>query len=370
MQGKITIEAIRSLAPGSTLWDEATPGFGVRRQARAAVFFLKYRQKGIQRLYTIGRYGALTPDQARREARKVLGSVASGNDPQRDKIAARTGTMLRAIEDYLAWSARRVSSKTLHEKRRNLMVDWQPLHRLAVGAVSLRDVAEALQGLEQRSPATAQHARATLSALFNWARKQGLANANPVQGTIRPATKSRERVLSRDELAALWHGLGADRFSDIVRLLVLCGQRRSEIGGLRWSEITGDSIVLPGDRTKDGRAHTVPLSPLAAQIVERQPRLNEFVWGAEYTSWWRPKAALDAKLSLAAWTLHDIRRSVATSMAEIGVLPHIVEAVLNHVSGHKGGVAGIYNRAQYLEEVRAALSKWSDFVAALSASAR
>jgi integrase len=363
----LTIKSIHALEPGSTIWDEATPGFGVRRQAKAAVFFLKYRQNGIQRLYTIGRFGALTPDAARREARRVLGSVASGADPQREKIAARSGTMLRTIEAYLAQAERRMRPRSFDEARRMLLVDWKPLHSFAVQAVTRRDVAEGLREIEARGPVAAQRARATLSACFGWAIRDGVEiPANPVIGTNSPVTKSRERVLSRDELAALWRGLGPDRFSDIVRLLVLTGQRRSEIGGLRWDEIQGDAIVLPAERTKNGRVHVVPLSPLAAEIINRQDRVSEFVWGLQWKSWSRPKLELDARVGIAPFTLHDIRRSVATGMAELGVLPHIIETVLNHVSGHKASVAGIYNRARYAEDVRAALARWSEYVAALA----
>jgi integrase len=362
----ITIKSIQSLAPGGVVWDEVTPGFGVRRQAKAAVFFLKYRVNGIQRLYTIGRYGAVTPDKARREARRILGLVASGNDPQRNKVAARSGTMLRTIEAYLARAEKRLRPRSFHEVRRHLLVDWKPLHSMAVQAVTRKDVAEGLREIETRGPVAAIRARATLSSCFSWAIKEGIEIAtNPVQGTNQPVSKSRERVLSRDELASVWHGLGPGRFSDIVRLLVLTGQRRSEIGGLRWDEVTNDSIVLPGDRTKNGRVHVVPLSPLAAEIINQQERMSDFVFGMPWTTWSAPKAALNTRVNIAPWTLHDLRRSVATGLAELGTAPHIVKALLNHVSGHKAGVAGIYNRARYADEVRAALDRWAGYVAGL-----
>jgi integrase len=363
----ITIKSIQALAPGSTLWDEATPGFGVRRQARAAVFFLKYRVNGVQRLYTIGRFGALTPDAARREARRVLGSVASGSDPQREKIAARSGTMLRTIEAYLAWAERRLRPRSFDEARRMLMVDWRPLHSLAVQAVTRRDVAEVLREIETRGPVAAQRARATLSACFGWAIREGYdIAANPVAGTNSPVTRSRDRVLTKDELAALWRGLGTDRFSDIVRLLVLTGQRRSEIGGLRWSELRDESIVLPADRTKNARSHTVPLSPLAHEVINRQDRVTEFVWGTVWTRWSAPKAALAARAGIGDWRLHDLRRTFATMLGELGYAqPHVIEAALNHYSGHRAGIVGVYQRSKHADEVRAALLRWSEYVEGL-----
>ena len=159
-----------------------------------------------------------------------------------------------------------------------------------------------------------------------------------------------------------------------MRLLILTGQRRDEIGSLRWSEIISTSIVLPPERTKNKRQHVVPLSPLAAEIIERQPRRNgrDLIFGkgvGGFSGWGFSKAQFDNSLAVAPWRLHDLRRTVATGMAELGVLPHIVETVLNHQSGHKGGIAGIYNRAKYAGEVRTALCKWADYVVGLGTDA-
>ena len=180
---------------------------------------------------------------------------------------------------------------------------------------------------------------------------------------------SRERVLSKDELACLYAGLAEDPFSEIVRLLVLTGQRRNEIGGLRWNEIdlSRNLIVLGPERSKNNRQHELPMSTQIRAILERQPKRNEWVWGRRWTSWSDAKASLDHRLNgMAEWRLHDLRRTTATMMAENGVLPHIIEAILNHVSGHKSGVAGIYNRARYEGEMRAALQQWADHVDTLS----
>jgi len=152
---------------------------------------------------------------------------------------------------------------------------------------------------------------------------------------------------------------------------VLTGARRSEVGGLRWSEIDLDRglIVLPPTRVKNGRQHELPLSNQARAVLERQPRRNEWVWGCEWTSWTEPKAKLDRRLNgIAPWTLHDIRRSAATHMAELGTMPHVVEAILNHYSGHRAGVAGIYQRAKYQDQMKAALQAWADYVDKLEPS--
>jgi integrase len=184
---------------------------------------------------------------------------------------------------------------------------------------------------------------------------------------------SRDRVLTQDELKALWHSLSDNRFSEIVRLLLLTACRRNEIGNLTWDEIDlkRNLIVLPPDRTKNGRGLELPLSAQALAIIERTPRRNTtpflFSDANGYKGWDQDKMRLDARLGIAPWRLHDCRRSAATYMAEIGVLPHIIEAVLNHQSGHKASVAGIYNRAKYADEMRAALQRWADHVDKITA---
>jgi integrase len=198
-------------------------------------------------------------------------------------------------------------------------------------------------------------------------------------------------VLTQQELAELWSALDAEpnpQFADIVRLLILTGQRREEVGSLCWSEVELDRglIALPPERTKNSRQHEVPLSRQAKTILARQPKRKgrDYIFGigeAGFSGWSDCKARLDEALLAARrkanrkakamldWRLHDLRRTAATGMAELGVAPHIIEAVLNHVSGHKAGVAGIYNRARYTAEMRDALERWADHVAALAPGA-
>jgi integrase len=202
--------------------------------------------------------------------------------------------------------------------------------------------------------------------------REGLVDSNPVTGTSTHEEKSRERVLDDFELKAIWDATADNSdYSTIIRLLILTGQRRDEIAALRWSEIVGDEIRLPGSRTKNGRGHTVPLVPAARAYIDSRSRDGEFVFtqsnGQPFHRWSFAKDALDQRLGdkLKHWTQHDLRRTVATQMAEIGTPPHIVESLLNHVSGHKAGIGGIYNRANYAAPKRIALQKWADYVEAL-----
>ena len=179
-------------------------------------------------------------------------------------------------------------------------------------------------------------------------------------------------MLTPAELAQLWRGLGEGQFADIVRLLLLTGQRRNEIGGLRWSEIdlAANVIRLPPERTKNKRPHEVPLAPQAREIIERQRRRNdrEFLFGLTgFTGWAEGKAALDRRLRLPPWRLHDLRRTCATGLAEIGVLPHIIEAILNHVSGHRAGVqSSTIGPGMKAKKMRDALAKWAAHVAEIA----
>jgi integrase len=189
--------------------------------------------------------------------------------------------------------------------------------------------------------------------------------------------KSRDRVLSPAELKLIWNNLNGDQYAAIVKLLALTGQRANEIAGLRWSEIADGQIVLPRERTKNKRPHTLPLAPAAAEIVQQQPNRQgrDLIFGdggGPFSGWSRCKERLDERIAkanggkpLPDWTHHDLRRAAATHMAEIGVLPHIIESVLNHVSGHKGGIAGTYNRATYEKDKRDALIRWADWLMAL-----
>jgi integrase len=369
----ITVRAVAALEPGSAVWDNAVRGFGVRRQRGDPVYVLKYRIGGRQRFLTIGRHGSpWTPDTARREARRLLGLVAAGTDPS--ERAATAQTLRDAVGDYLSYAAAKLKPRSLAEVRRHLQgPSWSPLAGRPLGEIDRAAVAARLRRIkDDRGPVASTHARFALSALFKWAIGAGLASANPVTGTNREAVRSRERVLADAELAAIWRACGDDDYGRIVRLLILTGQRRDEVGGMRWAELGPQGWTIPAARTKNSREHLVPLP--AAALALLPPERREFVFGdgprrrgdphRGFSGWSKGKAALDARSGVADWRLHDLRRTGATLMADrLGVLPHIIEAALNHVSGHRAGVAGVYNRAAYTAEVRRALEAWAGLVA-------
>jgi integrase len=222
----------------------------------------------------------------------------------------------------------------------------------------------------------ANRARTSLSAFFTWAIKRGLHDHNPVIGTETRKEKTRDRVLTDSELATVWKAVSSSDYGDIVRLLMLTGQRASEISDLRWDEIDFDNglISLPSERTKNKRPHQIPMCDLVRQILRGRKRTRDFVFGegvGGFSGWGKAKERLDKAIEnkrgkpLPHWTIHDLRRTFATRLSDLGEAPHIIEACLNHVSGHKSGVAGIYNRSLYKAEKANALARWGEHITGL-----
>ena len=365
MLGKITKTSVDRLEPWTVLWDTDVKGFGVRRHgATGKHYLLRYRFGGKQTFRKIGRHGSpFSPDTARQEARRLLGLIASGINPAAQP--PQSEDFASEVERYLT---HKQGLKALAMIERHLRKHAKPLHKLTLAEIDRRTIAQLLSGVERSAgPFARNRVRTTLSAFFSWLIREGLIDVNPVAGTGKANEgPSRDRVLTQTELAEVWHA-ATGTFGDIIRLLLLTGQRRNEIGQLRWSEIDlgRGMIVLPPERTKNKLRHELPLAAQALTILQERKHQGDHVF-REF-NWYRGKLALDAALKgVAAWTLHDLRRTCATGMAELGVQPHVIEAVLNHVSGHKAGVAGIYNRAKYADEMRSALQRWADHVEALT----
>lgn len=367
-------------------FDDNMPGFGLRvrnggkREHRT--YILQYKIGPKQRRMTLGNVAKIGLDEAQRKARKIFGKIADGKDPANEKAVARTEashTFDVIASEFLRVQQAKLKPRTFMETQRFLQKHWKPLHRLALASISRATVAAQLRVIgRDHGLVSADRARAALSAFFTWAMGEGLAEANPVIGTNKAAgeIKARDRVLTDKELATVWNGVLENDYGCIVRLLILTGCRRDEIGSLRWSEINKEArlIVLPGERTKNGRTHEVPLSKVALEIIGSIPhRVNrDFVFGegkGGFSGWSKAKAALDAQLGLKPWRLHDLRRTASTRMGDVGIQPHIIEAVINHVSGHKAGVAGVYNRSTYANEKRAALDALSNYVMVAVANA-
>jgi integrase len=388
---KLDSKTVAALKLGSKsdliFFDDQLPGFGfrLRRGAGGKInksWIAQYRRAGGTRRVLIGNADVINAEAARAAAKKILAQVALGGDPQADRVDRRAKDQLAmrsVVAEYLQAKKNDVRRRTLVENTRYLSTGYfRPLHAMPIDTIKRRDIASCLVVISRKNGSvTAARARASLSALFTWAMQMGYVEANPVIGCVEPErSKGRSRVLSDAELAAIWHASGNDEYGKIIKLLILIGARRAEIGGLRFSELGADSgtWTLPGERSKNKHAHTLPLPGAAWSIINAVPRLasRDQLFGVSaqegFTDWGVSKIKLDDRLvgkMTEPWVVHDIRRAVATKMADLGVQPHIIEQVLNHRSGHKSGVAGTYNRSSYDREVRAALALWSDHVRAL-----
>jgi integrase len=373
-----------NLAPGKTdaiYWDDNLKGFGLRLRAGGSrVWIAQYRTDTGQRREKIGSADKIDADAARKAAKQILARVTAGHDPaaeKRERQMKNAETFGAHLVRYLKRQKERLRPRSYREVERHLRIYAKRLHVLPLIKIERRTIAALLGELADRAgAATADCCRASLSAFFVWLTREGILETSPVIHTNRHYDyEPRNRVLTGDELRAVWKALPTDPgdYAAIVRLLMLTGQRREEIGGLMWSEVDFDRAVirLPGERTKNHREHEVPLSAPALAILSSVPRREgrDHIFGygqGAFGGWTCCKARLDDKAKIAPWVLHDLRRTVVTKMAEeLSILPHVIEAIINHVSGHKAGVAGVYNKAVYAAEKRQALDRWADHLVAI-----
>jgi integrase len=359
------------------IFDDELSGFGLRYRSGRKTWVYQYAfGTGASRVnarMTLGEFPALSPTKARNVAQDLYARVRLGEHPAADKRANRNearNTFGRLVTNYLEYQKSELRPRSYVGIELYLNRYAQPLHGLPASAVDRKRIADLLDTIgKNHGPVSANRARSALSALFSSAMRKGLHDTNPVIGTERRKERSRVRVLSDAELATIWNALGASDHDVIVRLLVLTGQRAGEIGGLRWSEIDFDAglISLPPARTKNAHPHSIPMSKPVRDILKARPRNREFVFGRGngFTGWNAAKSALDARIvkPVEHWTLHDLRRTLATGLQRLGVRLEVTEAILNHISGSRAGVVGVYQRHNWTDEKRAALDAWAAHVA-------
>lgn len=369
----------------ATFWDADIRGFGLRiRKGGAATWVYQYQRGLTQGKVRLGDAAVVSAAVAEQRAKEERAKIDLGGDPQAERAEQRLKdkqTLRGVFDDYLrAKENAGLRPASLREIRRYLHTTFEPLHRIPAHRVLKRDIAKIIDTIaETRNERTGELKRSSaslalahISTALNWAVEKDLIDDNPA-ANIKPLKRGeRDRVLNDDELQRVWLACSDDSDpSRIIRLLILTGQRRDEISGMRERELDrrAKSWTLPIERSKNRRAHTLILPELAWQIIGR-PRRAETIFGRSkdgFTGWQTAKKNLDQRCRLREpWVMHDLRRSVATGMATLGVQPHIIEAALNHASGHKGGIAGIYNRATYAREIRNALALWADHIASIT----
>ena len=367
------------------VWDDRVPGLGVRVSSSGTKsFVLLYRQNGKSKRMTLGRYPVLSLLDAREMATQALNKLTKGDDPQAEKQENRSYPRFdKVVDEFVRLHCNRQNREsTARETERLLRVRFLPKWAgRDIREIGKRDVLAILDGImDDGTPSAANHALSAVRKLFNWSVSRSIIDVSPCTGISKPAaTVERERVLSDDELVAVWQAAATTGYpyGTIVKLLILTAQRRNEVTGMRWSEI--DTVAgtwsMPAERVKNGRFHQIPLPPAACTLIEAVPSDNEaYVFPARgneersFSGFSKLKARLDQVSGVSDWTLHDLRRTAATGLAGLGVAPHVVEKLLNHTTGALGGVAGIYNRFQYMPEMREALLKWERHIEALVAA--
>lgn len=354
-------------------FDDDMAGFGLRvragGKAEYRTFIAQYKIGAKHRRITLGNAAKVTLEDAQKRAKKIFGKVANGEDPANEKAEARktaSHTLDATIKTYLEARAGGMKPRSYTETKRHLETQWKPLHGLALGSIGRANVAaEAAKIAKQSGPVAANRARASLSAFYRWAIGEGLCEENPVAGTNkREENGPRERSLSDAEAATIWLAAPENDYGRIVRLILLTGCRRTELGDLQWYEIDKEArtLTLPPERTKNGQAHVVPLSDPALAILSAITRCagRDLIFGSGeggYSGWSKSKAALDTAAKLKEdWTLHDLRRTVRTGLGKLGVQPHVAEAVLNHLPPK---LIRTYDRNTYAAEKKAALDLWA-----------
>src|SRR6516165_8655022 len=389
MKAKLTARNVAALAlptgkDEETFWDTELRGFGFRIRRHGdgdgtvKTWVAQWKKHGRTSKITLGKAPPLGAEAAREAARKILAKVALDQNPAAERREQRDmsrRTMGVLVPKYLEAKEPGLRAATFDEVTRYLTGPYfRPLHKKAIDSIRRGDVSERVAAIERESGApAASAARTVFHGFYVWCMRMGhtTTDANPVANSYRPAdSKPRDRVLSDAELARIWNACDdGSEHSKIVRLLILSGCRRAEIGDLCWAWFSPDTFTIPVEHSKNGRAHTLPVLPAMRSILDTVPHManRDQLFGERSHGFtrWHCKSEFDERSGVANWTLHDLRRTVATRMADLGVQPHIVEAVLNHQSGHKGGIAGVYNRSPYEREVRNALATWHDHLRTL-----
>lgn len=390
-RAKLTDRQLQSLKPPETgrlvIYDEAVPGLEFRMTPTGAKSWrMKYRVKGAAlRQISLGPYPAIKLSDARDRARDIYTAAKKGIDlieqekqaaEEDERLAKRPATVAkllsRYVEDYCKTNQRR----------------WQTVERMfsahvepAIGTKALdevrrADIVELLDDLQNKKGLNAQvnRIRSQLIAAFNWAVEREFLDVNPAATVKRRKNieAPRERVLDDKELAAVWKAAANLSYpsNQLVRLLILTGQRRDEVRCLPWAELTDDLWTLPAERNKGRRQHEIPLTAAMLDVLKEASQLGPMVFTCDtegkkpYAGMKRLKEILDRESGVTGWTIHDIRRTVATGLGRLGVAQEVIEHILNH---SRPALHKTYNVHAYRDEKRVALEAWGEHVRELTA---
>jgi integrase len=373
-----------------TLWDDSPTGLGLSITHRGSKsWILKYRVNGVQRKLTIGNYPGITLDAARKAAIIALGQIAIGNDPAQEKIDKKleesgADTFKALSERYITQWARprkRTWDRDEAHLKNHLLPAWG---KSKAKDITRKDVITLIDKYAEESPIAANRLLALVSKIFNFGMSKDIVEYNPAYRLEKPSKEHPgDRRLSDEELLTVWKVLDTEPFiaASAYRMLMLTACRLHEVLDMKWSEIdwTKNIWTIPAARTKNKRDHRVPLVGMALEIIESiksQHHAGEWVFYSNVkdqplTKLTRRQDAILKATNLKHFTLHNLRRTVATGLGNLGVADATISRILNHVSGPRDGGADItliYNRAKYDTEKRAALELWDSHVRELTAT--
>ncbi len=390
----ISVENIKPV-PGKRveLPDPALTGlYLVIQPSGAKSWAVRYRHDGKPRKLTLGKWPVTGVASARLLASEALEEVARGRDPCRQKKVEKAARRLRGDRDSIealfeAYTRRHLSglksgAVVRREIERHALAAWRGR---TIQSIERRDILELLDSvLDSGRATTSNRLRAYLSRFFNWCIERDVIGTSPMAGVKAPAKEiSRDRVLSDSEIRWFWSACDdvGHPWGPVGKLLLLTGQRLGEVARMTEDEIAGDTWQLPAGRTKNGRAHDVPLSDGARDVLAGVERIRNATGYVFTTNGETPvsgfhrarniiakrmtevaEAELGEPHEIPHWTFHDLRRTAATGLARLGIPVRVTEAVLNHVSGTGGGIVAVYQRHDYGEEKCHALQAWSDEV--------
>jgi integrase len=356
-----------------TYFDPTLPGFGVRVSQGGAKAWILVDPRSKTRLQeTIGRYPIVSLSDARTEARRRLAEYTLG------RYRPQTTTWDSALDEYLVHIERERRPRTKRDYARSLR--HFPFRKTKLSELTPQLIQKKIDALSD-VPSEQRHAFAVCRSFLNFCYRRHYFADHPM-ARMQPPTvgEARARILSDDELKRIWNASGDDAYGSIVKLLILTGQRVGETSRADSSMVSSGSLTLPSELTKNGREHTIPLCATARAILRSRPKgeakaAYKFFAApgkpdAFFSAFSKSKRALDKRSGVIGWTLHDLRRTFASGLAAQGVSIHVVEKILNHLSGTFAGIVGVYQRHDFFPEMEKAMLAWEAHINRLVAAAR
>jgi integrase len=366
--------------------------FFITQPSGATSWALRYRADGASRKFTLGSFPSLDLKAARRAAEEARGKIARGEDPAGQKAADRAAAKAEReadedkvealVEQFVQRHAKAKTRDWKETKRlleKNVVERWRDRRLSEITKPMVHSMLDAIA--DRGAPIAANRVLAQFRVMCKWAISRGIIEHSPCEGIAAPGSergRARERVLDDSEIKLVWRAADSIGwpFGPIVKLLLLTGARRDEVAQMEWREVDFDRALwtLPASRSKNRREHAIPLSDPALALLRSLPRIERsgFVFTTNartpVSGFSKAKPALDRAMDelagegaspIPAWVLHDLRRTVATNLQRLGVRLEVTESVLNHVSGSRAGIVGVYQKHDYATEKRQALDAWA-----------